>query len=180
MANLGQDADVAFFNLMHHFMAASGKGESGLRQDESALERRYESRRAFRVTHQIAPGYCWETPPESAWIDVRCHDLTQCGFSFLLDQQPAFDHLVARFGLAEPIYVAGEVHHWRPVSVDAWGGIIEPGVALSGRHAGRLPHRKQVPRRLPVPAALRDLIPTHTVAWGTPLASVFRGLQGSV
>ena len=116
MATSGQDADAAFFNLMHHFLAASHKDEGGLGRDEPGAERRCESRRAFRLTQRIAPGYCWEVPPESAWIDVRCYDLSQDGFSFFLDEKPTFERLVARFHSAEPIYVAARV---RPLSAGA-------------------------------------------------------------
>ncbi len=128
MANPAQDADAAFFNLMHHFLAVSQKAESGPGRDDAGDERWGESRRPFRLTERIAPGYCWEVPPESAWIDVRCYDLAQGGFSFFLDEKPTFDRLVARFRSAEPIYVAARVSHCRPVLVDSWGGILEPSI----------------------------------------------------
>ena len=134
MATLGQDADAAFFSLMHHFLAASQKGEGDADQDEPEAERRCKLRRAFRLAQAIAPGYGWEMPPDSAWIDVRCHDLTQCGFSFFLDEKPAFERLVARFGTAEPIYVAARVNNWRPVLVDGSGNILEPGTLSTGCH----------------------------------------------
>src|SRR5208282_815700 len=111
MASSGQDADAAFFNLMHHFLAASHKEEGGPSRDEPAAERRRDSRRAFRLTQRIAPGYCWEVPPESAWIDVRCNDLAKDGFSFFLDEKPTFERLVAMFRSVEPIYVAARVCH---------------------------------------------------------------------
>jgi len=132
MATLGQDGDAAFFNLAHHFLAASQKAEGGVGRDEPDAERRCKLRRAFRLTQWIAPGYSWEVPPESAWIEVRCHDLTQCGFSFFLDEKPTFERLVARFGSAEPIYVAAWVNNWRPVLVDGLGGIIEPDTQSAG------------------------------------------------
>jgi hypothetical protein len=126
MAISGHDADAAFFNLMHHFLAAANKGEGGGRDPTGQQDG--ESWRAFRHTQRIAPGYCWDVPPKSAWIDVRCYDLAQGGFSFFLDEKPAFERLVARFHLPEPIYVAARVHHWRPVLVDDRGGIIEPSI----------------------------------------------------
>jgi hypothetical protein len=132
MANSAQDADAAFFNLMHHFLAASRKDEGGVGRDELGAAVGHESRRAFRLTQRIAPGYCWEVPPESAWIDVRCYDLSQDGFSFFLDEKPAFERLVAMFRSAEPIYVAGRVRHSRQVLVDGWGGILEPGILSAG------------------------------------------------
>ncbi len=126
MAQSAQDSDAAFFNLMHHFLAAANKGDGGMVLDETDAERRDKLRRPFRHVQRIAPGYCWDVPPESAWIEVRCHDLAQCGFSFFLDEKPGFERLVAMFRLAEPIYVAARVNHWRPVLIDAWGGVVEP------------------------------------------------------
>jgi hypothetical protein len=123
MANLGQDADAAFFNLMHHFLATSAK-ESGPVIPEPGSERR-----PFRLTQRIAPGYCWEVPPESAWIEVQCYDLAQAGFSFFLDEKPAFERLVAMFRAGESIYVAARVKQWRHVHVDAWGGIVEANMS---------------------------------------------------
>ena len=133
MANPGQDADAAFFNLMHHFLAVSHKGEDGLERDEAGPELRGKSRRAFRLTQRIAPGYCWEVPPLAAWIEVHCYDLAQAGFSFFFDEKPSFERLVAMFRSAEPIYVAARVNHCRPVLVDAWGGIIEPSLQSTVR-----------------------------------------------
>ncbi|MGO9111831.1 MAG: hypothetical protein ACLP9L_21600 [Thermoguttaceae bacterium] len=132
MATSGQDADAAFFNLMHHFLAASHKDEAGAGRDDSRAPGRSKSRRAFRLTQRIAPGYCWEVPPESAWIDVRCYDLAQAGFSFFLDEKPTFDQLVAMFRSAEPIFVAARVNHSRLVLVDGWGGILDPSIPSSG------------------------------------------------
>jgi len=133
MANSGHDADAAFFNLMHHFMAASHKSESGADlADGTEVQQRTESRRPFRLTQAIAPGYCWEVPPASAWLDVLCHDLAQNGFSFFLDEKPWFERLVAKFRSAEPIYVAARVRNYRPVLVDAWGGVIESCIPSAG------------------------------------------------
>jgi hypothetical protein len=127
MANSAQDADAAFFNLMHHFLAASHKGEDGGDRDQP-YNMRSESRHAFQHTQWIAPGYCWDVPPESAWINVLCHDLAQGGFSFFLDEKPTFERLVAKFDSAESIYVAARVNYWRPVLVDSRGGIIERSI----------------------------------------------------
>ena len=132
MGTFGQDADAAFFNLMHHFLAASNKGESDVGLNAADTEQRCESRRAFRLVQRIAPGHCWDVPPESAWIDVRCCNLAKCGFSFFLDEKPSFERLVAMFRSVEPIYVAARVNHWRPVMVDGWGGIIDSSTPPAG------------------------------------------------
>ena len=96
-------------------------------------------------------------PPDAAWIEVRCYDFAQGGFSFFYDEKPAFERLMASFRSPEPIYIAARVHHWRPVLVDAWGGILEPGADLGRGHLDAPPHRCKVPRRLPVPAAVHAL-----------------------
>ena len=139
---------------MHHFLAVSHKDDGS--GPDQAVEQRDESRRAFRHTQRIAPGYCWDVPPESAWIDVRCYDLAQGGFSFFVDEKPAFERLVAKFHSAEPIYVAAKVNYWRPVLVDGWGGIVEPGITAPGG-LSTAPHGIEIPRGLPVPAAIRAL-----------------------
>ena|SRR5271157_4214282 len=132
MATSGQDADVAFFNLMHHFLAVSHKDEGFAGRGEAGAEGRHESRRAFRLSQRIAPGYCWEVPPEAAWIDVRCYDLAQGGFSFFLDEKPTFERLVAMFRSVEPIYVAARVNHSRLVLVDGSGGVLDPSIPSAG------------------------------------------------
>ena len=138
------------------FLTVAPKGDSSVAENEPGTERRGRSRRTFRLNQQIAPGYCWEVPPDSAWIDVQCYDLTQGGFSFFLDEKPNFERLVARFRLTESIYMAARVIRWRPVMVDAWGGIIEPGT-IGRSDIDRRPQRIEVPRRLPTPAAVRAL-----------------------
>jgi hypothetical protein len=130
MAKPVQDADAAFFNLMHHFLAASTKAENGAGGNSRGSERR-----SFRLIQRIAPGYCWEVPPPSAWIEVHCYDLAQAGFSFFLDDKPSFERLVVMFRAGEPIYVAARVDHWRPVVVDAWGGIVDASSSPAGASA---------------------------------------------
>ena len=63
-----EDADAAFFSLMHHFLVVSQKNEGGVGRNEPGGDRRGESRKAFRLTQRITPGCCWEVPPESAWM----------------------------------------------------------------------------------------------------------------
>ena len=100
--------DTAFYELIHHLVTDSP-------QDESA-ERRDGLRNPFPSVQRIAPGHAWEVPTDTAFVEVRCHDLTQRGFSFLLPKPPDFNSLIAAFG--EPprrIYLAAAVLHWREV-----------------------------------------------------------------
>ena len=149
-----------------------GRSEPGAAADES--------RRPFRLTQRIAPGYCWEVPPESAWIDVRCYDLAQGGFSFFLDEKPTFERLVAMFRSAEPIYVAAG----------------QPLAASVGRRLGRHSRARhpsagacrpsadgiEVPRRLPVPAAVhaltRCLLPRRSAVYNRVRGWGFRSVSG--
>ena len=164
MATTAHDADAAFFNLMHYYVTCPYKGNVaiGIENDE----RRAESRRAFRIKQRIAPGYCWEVPPESAWIEVLCYDLTQGGFSFLLDKKPDFERLVAMFRSTAPIYVAARVNQCRPVLADDCGGVLEPAVTPQRRTARRPADGCEVLRGLPIPAAVQRSIMDS--AWGHP------------
>jgi hypothetical protein len=125
MTNPGQESDAAFFSLMHHFLAASNKSDAGVARENSYENRRSQARRSFSIPEWIAPGYCWEVPPASAWIEVQCHDLTPRGFSFLFDKKPDFERLVVRFRSADPICVAARVNYFRPVAADDQGNVVE-------------------------------------------------------
>jgi len=131
MANSPPDADAAFFNLMHSYLTTPPKGEGGDGSERGHWERRDGSRRTFRLRQRIAPGFCWEVPPETAWIDVLCCDLTQGGFSYFLDEKPGYERLVVMFRPSDPIYVAARVNHCRPVLVDEWGGVLDRAAGVA-------------------------------------------------
>jgi hypothetical protein len=116
MAILGNEADVMFFNVIHQLVGSPDK--------EGPVERREGLRQPFLVVQRIAPGFHQEIPPDSAFMEIRCHDLTQSGFSFLLPQAPDFDRLVAALGRPPSvIHVAAEVLHCSEVRVYPSGAV---------------------------------------------------------
>jgi hypothetical protein len=91
------------------------------KQDKEA-ERRGGDRRAFFADHRIAPVEGDELPDESAFVRVRCHDLTRSGFSFYLPRRPDFTSLVAALGEPpEVIYIRARVMHCATVVVHPLG-----------------------------------------------------------
>ena len=131
MGTLGQDADASFFTHVHHFLAAAHKESSVVAPTESAVDRRMAPRWPYSQSQRIAPGYCWEVPPDTAWIEIPCFDLTQGGFSFFMAEEPTFDHLVVQFRSSEAIYVAARIAHSRRVLVDPAGNILDAQVAAA-------------------------------------------------
>jgi hypothetical protein len=128
MAALGYEPDVIFYNLIHQLVGGPQKGDA---------DRRQGLRHACLATQWIAPGYCGEVPPEAAFIEVRCQDLTGSGFSFFLDEPPDFSRLVAAFGRPPSlVHVAAEVLHWSEVIVYP-SGLVEP----RGDRAGHVRHQ---------------------------------------
>ena len=117
MAMLESEVTANFYNLIHQLVEAAELGE--------AAERRGDHRRSFRSTQRIALQHGPGIPDESEFIDVRCHDLTGSGFSFLLSGPPKFDALVAAFGPPpHSIYIAARVSHCDKVLVHS-SGVVE-------------------------------------------------------
>ena len=114
MALLESEVDAHFFNLVHELAGSREGAEDG--------ERRDVTRQPFGSTQRIAPYTGPNIPPASMFSEVRCHDLTQQGFSFLLPKRPAYKKLVASFGPAKtPIYAAAQVVALSDVLVSATG-----------------------------------------------------------
>ncbi len=76
---------------------------------EESPERRRDDRQEFSGMQWLAPWDGIDFPPETAFLEVRCHDLTCSGFSFFASQRPLFREFVIGFG-EKPnlIYVAAE------------------------------------------------------------------------
>jgi hypothetical protein len=102
MPTVDNEIDAHFYELIHS-LVGSGK-ENGKR------ERRGRQREAFGATHQVAPYDGKKFPEAFRFFDVRCHDLTRAGFSFLMPNRPHFSSLVAAFG-SDPavLYVEARV-----------------------------------------------------------------------
>jgi hypothetical protein len=126
MASSSHDTDIDVFNLIHHLRSAGS--------NDGPRERREAARRQFSQTQWIAPGFVWEVPPDSAFIEVRCHDLTQNGLAFFLPEPPNFDRLVVILRSPTVIYVAARIRNWRRVWVDASGTLTcQKGPAATGQ-----------------------------------------------
>ena len=121
------EIDADFYNLIHQL--------AGSAEDGPAAERRGDRRQPFRSAQRIAIRRGPGIPDESQFIEVRCHDLTRRGFSFVLPSQPDFDSLVAAFGTPpEVIYVAARVAHCDDVLVYS-SGLVQR-VADRDQHVG--------------------------------------------
>ena len=114
MTALLPQIDASFYNLIHELVSA----------DKQAVDGRKLPRRSFRVVQRVAPRTGPGIPREAEFFNVRCHDLTRQGFSFLMSARPAFTSLVAAFGIPpELIYVAAQVVHCTDVLVDEAGRV---------------------------------------------------------
>lgn len=117
--------DVGFFNLVYELV---GTGEK-----DAPTERRQQTRQPFSAVHHVAPGFGDKIPPQSAFIEVQCHDLTRTGFSFLMPRCARFSQLVVALGCpSQTIYVEANVVHWREITVNAVGKIIADGESDAG------------------------------------------------
>jgi hypothetical protein len=102
MALQERELDANFYLLVHQLVG------SQIRQNQG--EKRAGKRSTYAATQRIAVWDGEEIPDDSQFIAIRCNDLTQNGFSFLMPQKPEFDQIVAAFGApAHAIYVAAKV-----------------------------------------------------------------------
>jgi hypothetical protein len=77
------------------------KGESREQQAEEAVqrqERRTSERHAYPVVQMLAPCNAIQLPEEDAFREVRCHDISRGGFSFLWPEPPDFGFVVVSLG----------------------------------------------------------------------------------
>lgn len=110
---LENEIDANFFNLIHQLVGTPEEDE-----------RRSHPRQPFQSVQRIAVRRGPGIPDESEFIEVRCHDLTRAGFSFLLPSQPDFADLVAAFGTPPDVmYVGAHVSRCKDVSVDSSGRV---------------------------------------------------------
>lgn len=110
------EIDANFFNLIHQLVGTP-------EEDERWELPRQPFPSVQRIAVRCGPGI----PDESEFFEVRCHDLTRAGFSFLLPGQPGFADLVAAFGTPpEVIYIGARVSHCKNVLVDSSGRVEKP------------------------------------------------------
>lgn len=124
MTGLGSEIDASFYNLVHQLAVAKRR--------ETAAERRRRRRQGFQSIQRIALPRKPGIPAETDFVEVRCHDLTRQGFSFLLPSRPTFDLIVAAFGAPpDVIYVLAKVTHCAEVLVSA-SGSVQPATERGG------------------------------------------------
>lgn len=96
--------DASFYNVMHDMVSQE--------KELAAKERRQRTRRPFASVQRIAPRLTSEFPRGDTFFPVRCHDLNEDGFSFLLPRRPSYNALVVALGRGpQEIYLAAEVRH---------------------------------------------------------------------
>jgi len=116
MSNLDSEIDANFYQLIHQL--------AGSPRHPDQSERRGKRRQAFLVVQRIAPLGGGGFPGDSEFFQVRCHDLSEGGFSFFLPRPPEFTSLVAAFGSPpEMIYVGADVSHSANVLVHRSGWV---------------------------------------------------------
>lgn len=112
MPNLENEIDAQFYEMIHRLSE-----ESGTTFDE----RRREPRHRYQTLQKVAPYDGRWFPKDEDFAEVRCHDLTRAGFSFLLPRRPAFKSMVASFqGPDNTLYFEAEV-------VRVSRALIQPG-----------------------------------------------------
>lgn len=100
--------DASFYEMVHQLIEPA--------ENETDADRRNRERRAFSRVQFIAPLIDGRMPHASTFREVRCHDLSARGFSYLTPRPPECTHLVV--GLGTPpslIYLTAEVRHYSEV-----------------------------------------------------------------
>ena len=122
-------------------------GERQLSESQSAkrlppgveFERRARARRAYPYMQLVAPIYGNRPPASNAFKEMKCHDISSRGFSFIMPSKPDFDKLVVAFGTPPTVvYLTAEIRH----------ATLKPGTnprqyIVGCRYTGRVPPRNR-------------------------------------
>lgn len=124
--NAAVQSDVEFYTLVHHLRATAA-------DSQAADERRRRRRTPFSCRQWVAVVRGDETPPESAYQSVACHDISTGGFSFLAPYVPDGDRLSVRLGLpGDWLYLSAQIAHCKAVDGDE-GPAVMVGCKFLGR-----------------------------------------------
>ncbi|MCA9267708.1 MAG: PAS domain S-box protein [Planctomycetales bacterium] len=94
--------------------AAAERLPQGVRHD-----RRARPRRSFQYLQRIAPQYGKALPPQSAFCERQCNDISSQGFSFVAPTEPDHQKVVVAFGVAPAVvYLLAEIRHSTPKTTD--------------------------------------------------------------
>lgn len=99
--------DANFYELIQQLARMIGSNHK--------QERRRWPRTSYRVVQRIAPWDRSGFPPEGAFFEVACRDLSRAGFSFFCPDPPDYPMVVVELGNPpEYTYIMAEVlHHER-------------------------------------------------------------------
>lgn len=98
--------------------------------------RRDKKRRLYPYVQFIAPWNSSKTPPKEHFFEVRCHDITSGGFSFLTPAPLNFKKLVVGFGRPPAhVYLEAEIRHVTPFCHDGFDMYLT-GCEYVGRPEG--------------------------------------------
>lgn len=101
--------------------------------DAEPSERRKAPRLTFTMNQRVAPYVGWKVPPEPAFREVPCIDISTGGISFVWPTEPDFQHVVVALGKPPKlVYLCARIVSSRP-----WDGESK-GVRLGCQFLGRL------------------------------------------
>lgn len=124
------NVDAEFFRVVHNLLETE--------TPDAVSNRRRRPRFLYDHVQRIAPRTGDALPTAAEYFAVRCHDLNEGGFSFLLPEPPTFRELVAVLGRhPEEIFMAATVRHWSFVTVHADGHIVWQGESPAESPRGR-------------------------------------------
>ncbi len=101
--------DASFFSLAHHVLHAH---RSAIADPNQADRHRYTCLQC------VAPFVDGRMPESSQFKQVRCHDLSLTGFSYLSDEPPGCEQVIVALGSGPFILVSARVVHHSPTFVE--------------------------------------------------------------
>ena len=105
-------SDAGFFSLVHHVLHANRSSDAN-----SAWSGHGDRQRQARLQY-VAPYVEGRLPGSADFMQVRCHDLSLGGFSFLSDYPPDYEQVIVALGSSPPILMSARVAHHSPTTVD--------------------------------------------------------------
>jgi len=105
-----------------------------LRSEAEPSERRRAPRRTYAVNQLVAPYIGWKVPPEPAFCEVPCIDISTGGISFIWPTEPDFEHVVVALGKPpKQVCLSARVVSSRPYDGESEG--VRLGCQVLGRLA---------------------------------------------
>jgi PAS domain S-box-containing protein len=109
------------------------EGSSQRESEAAGRDRRRHDRRPYCCVQSIAPCLKGDLPARRDFREVRCHDISPRGFSFLLDILPDFEELVVAFGSAQSqLFLRARVKHTSQLRIEGQK-VLKVGCEYLGR-----------------------------------------------